>query len=85
MSLLFRHDEALYLKEPFNLVHLTTILSLKTSYIDHSLFKISGGCSNSMICVWVCVCVCLCADGGYWLIQIRNIAFSEKAFMLPVY
>lgn len=33
----------------------------------------------------LCVCVCLCADGGYWLIQIRNIAFSEKAFMLPVY
>lgn len=28
MSLLFRPDEAFYLMEPFNLVHLTTILPL---------------------------------------------------------
>lgn len=44
---------------------------------------------NDFVCVCVyarvCVCACARAGGGYWLIQIRNIAFFEKAFMLPVY
>lgn len=40
---------------------------------------------SDCVCLCACVCVSLCVDGGYWLIQIRNIAFFEKAFMLPVY
>lgn len=74
---------ALHLMEPFNLVHLTTILALWSWFA--SVFW-SPAIRNEwrlhkLRIQWS---LGVSADGGYWFIEIRNIAYLRGPYVLLV-